>query len=299
MNLSSHCQELIARESALFENEYQQYYLEGETKEKNIGEPFFLHRPGSSRGVLLVHGLMAAPEEVREWGNFLYAQGYTVYAPRMAGHGTSADDLSNRKTEDWQESVDRGHEILKCCCEHIVIAGFSTGAAVALYKVIQQPDAFEGLISISAPLKFKKFSANFASPVNDWNRLLRTLGNRFLDTSFWRKEFVTNHADNPHINYLRCPVNSIVQIKKMMKDVYRGLPSIGIPTLVIHANHDPKVDVQSGRDIFKQVGADTKFYQEIDFHLHGIIRGPVSRAVFNRVGRFLNEGVWVKGQHAA
>jgi carboxylesterase len=289
MSLSPKCLSLINDELTSFEADYQQYYLDGETKPKNIGEPFILHHPSSNKGVLLIHGLMAAPEEVREWAEFLFAQGYTVYAPRMKGHGTSADDLSARQMSEWLVSVNRGHEILKCCCERIVIAGFSTGAAVALHQVIKKPEAFDSLISISAPLKFKKISANFASPVNYWNKLLKAIDNPLLRTNAFRKEFVTNHADNPHINYLRCPVSSIVQIQRLMKEVYKGLPGIQIPTLIIHANRDPKVDIQSSRDIFERIEAGKKYYQEIDFHLHGIIRGPVASKVFDEVASFLDD----------
>jgi len=169
-----------------------------------------------------------------------------------------------------------------------VIAGFSTGAAVALHQVISKPNSFDALVSISAPLKFKKFSANFAGPVNYWNKFLRVFENPLFSTKHWRKEFVTNHADNPHINYLRCPVSSIVEIKALMKQVSSGLADIKIPTLVIHANNDPKVDVQSGRDIFKALNSDNAHYQEIDFHLHGIIRGDISGQVFGEVNDFLS-----------
>ncbi len=279
LSLSDQCQRLLNNEQALFDEEYLHHYLEGETKTKNIGEPYLLHNPKSTRGVLLIHGLMAAPEEVREWAEFLFTKGYTVYAPRMAGHGTSADDLSKRKKHEWIDSVDRGHEILKACCDTVTIAGFSTGGAVALHQVINKPNAFDKLISISAPLKFKKFSSHFAEPVNHWNNL--------VSIKSWKKEFVTNHADNPHINYLRCPVSSIVQIKLMMKEVCEDISSIEIPTLIIHASGDPKIDVQSGRDLFKRIGSNNKRYKEIDFHMHGIVRGDITKQVFSEVDLFL------------
>ncbi|KZY28016.1 hypothetical protein A3749_04670 [Oleiphilus sp. HI0078] len=293
MSLSSKAQCLLEEETSRFINDYQEHFLKGETKPPEIGQPYLLHQPQATQGVLLVHGLMAAPEEVREWADYLYSQGYTVYAPRMDGHGTSADDLSRRKMSEWTAAVNRGHEILKHCCEHIVIAGFSTGAAVALKQVIDKPDAFDALVSISAPLKFKKFSANFAKPVNTWNKVLRQIANPVFDTKKFRKEFVTNHADNPHINYLRCPVSSIVEIKKLMNQVQKGLSSITIPTLVIHADKDPKVDVQSGRDIYKSIHTGNAHYREIDFHLHGIVRGDITKKVFSEVNTFL-DGVYRK-----
>jgi alpha-beta hydrolase superfamily lysophospholipase len=108
---------LLAAETALFIKEYEKSYCSGESKSPEIGMPFFLHAPLSDTGVLLIHGLMAAPEEVREWGQFLHEKGLTVYAPRLSGHGTSSKDLSVRNYHDWLDSVDRGHAILKTCCK--------------------------------------------------------------------------------------------------------------------------------------------------------------------------------------
>ena len=292
IELSTQCQNLLDQELNLFDQEYRQYFLEGETKQKSIGKPYLLHNKSSQHGILLIHGLMAAPEEVREWADYLYSIGYTVYAPRMAGHGTSADDLAQRKASEWIASVDRGHEILKSCCEHISIAGFSTGASVALHQAINKPNAFDTLISISAPLKFKKLSTYFAEPVNFWNQLSyfwdESIPGKLIKTHRLRKEFATNHADNPHINYLRCPVSSIVQIKQLMKGVYDSFSTITIPTLIIHATNDPKVDVQSSRKILKKIQSKNKQYKEIDFYLHGIVRGEIAKQVFQEVGQFLN-----------
>ena len=284
---------MIDQELNLFETEYRQHFLEGESKPQKIGRPYLLHNETAKHGVLLIHGLMAAPEEVREWAEFLYSMGYTVYAVRMAGHGTSAIDLAVREASEWVASVDRGHEILKSCCEHISIAGFSTGASVALYQAIKKPNAFDTLVCISAPLKFKKLSTHFAEPVNAWNHFFQAwdtsiLGN-VAKTEKLRKEFATNHADNPHINYLRCPVHSIVQIKRLMSEVCESFSSISIPTLVIHGTNDPKVDVQSSRKIFARIQSKHKQYKEVDFHLHGIIRGDIAKHVFNEVKSFFNQ----------
>jgi esterase/lipase len=277
------CKDLLEAEHSLFNRDYQAYFLEGETKPQHIGEPFFLRNSSSKTGVLLVHGLMAAPEEVRQWGDFLYAKGYTVYAPRLAGHGTSAIDLSTRHYDQWMESVDRGTAILKTCCEKMVIGGFSTGAGLALYQAIQKPDAFDGVISICAPLKFKGVSANFVEILHAWNLFAGKLGMTRLT-----KVYAQNHPDNPHINYKRCPIQGIVEVKALMKNVYNALSSLGIPSLIIQGKNDPKVDGQSGQKIFRQIRHPHTYYREIDFHLHGIVRGPIAREVFEAVENFLN-----------
>jgi esterase/lipase len=272
---------LVAAESSLFIKEYEKNYSAGESKPLDIGMPFFLHSPESDTGILLIHGLMAAPEEVKEWAIFLHEKGLTVYAPRLSGHGTSSKDLSTRKYNDWLDSVDRGHAILKTCCKKILVAGFSTGAGLALQSVILKPHDFEAVIAVSAPLRFKSFSSRFAELLNGFNFFCNYLGmnNR-------SGEFMTNDADNPHINYLRCPVSAFVQVKKLMKKVSRSLPDILIPTLVIQAKNDPKVAPESGPAIFKLLGTNKKHFSWIDYNMHGIVRGEIAIKVFKEVETF-------------
>jgi esterase/lipase len=273
---------LLASETALFIQEYEKNYSAGESKPPDIGMPFFLHAPLSETGVLLIHGLMAAPAEVREWAQFLHEKGLTVYAPRLAGHGTSSKDLSTRNYHDWMDSVDRGHIILKSCCKKILVAGFSTGAGLALQSVIQQPRDFEAVIAVSAPLRFKSFSSRFAELLNGFNHFCIYWGMGNL-----AREFLPNDADNPHINYLRCPVSAFVQVKKLMKNVRRSLPDISIPAFVLQARSDPKVDPESGPAIFKCLGTDKKHFAWIEYHLHGIVRGEIANDVFKEVESFL------------
>lgn len=273
---------LLAAESDLFMREYKENYAAGESKPKNIGMPFLLRDRESDTGVLLIHGLMAAPEEVRELAQFLHEKGLTVYVPRLSGHGTSSRDLSRRNYHDWLSSVERGHSILKKCCKKIMIAGFSTGAGLALYSVIMKPNDFKAVIAVSAPLRFKRFSSKFAEILNSFNRLCNSSGMK----SF-AMEFMKNDADNPHINYLLCPVSAFVQVKKLMKEVRKSLSDIDIPALVIQAKNDPKVAPQSGPAIFNLLGTDKKHFAWIDYNMHGIVRGKIAGDVFKEVECFL------------
>lgn len=274
---------LLAEELNLFLQEYEKNYKAGESKPREIGMPFLLMAPGSDTGALLIHGLMAAPAEVREWADFLYAGGLTVYAPRLSGHGTSSGDLSTRNAQDWLASVDRGHALLKTCCTKILVAGFSTGAGLALQSVILKPRDFEAVIAVSAPFRFKSFSSRFADLLHGFNLCCLRCGQDRLAV-----EFVKNDADNPHINYLLCPVSSFVQVKKLMRSVRRRLADIQIPALIIQGRHDPKVAPKSGPAIYERLGSHQKRFAWIDFNRHGIVLGPIAREVFKEVESFLS-----------
>jgi len=281
--LSPACRKLLDQEQALFRHEYQKHYLSGETKGPDIGAPYLLHHPGSRDGVLLIHGLMAAPYEVREWAENLYSKGYTVYAPRLAGHGTSAEDLAARNYGDWVDSVERGYGILALCCERVIAAGFSTGGGLALYQAIRHPKRYRAVISVSAPMKFKGLSSKLSEAMERWNRAAG-----ILKLDFLQKPFARNHPDNPEINYHRCPIHAFNQVKTLMRVVHQGLPGISIPVLVVQGNQDPKVSPKAGKLIFDRVRIPEKHYMEIEYPLHGIVRGRIGMTVFSAVNDFLS-----------
>jgi carboxylesterase len=282
--LSPACRKLLDQEQVLFQNEYKKHYLSGETKGPEIGAPFLLHHPTKSRNaVLLIHGLMAAPYEVRQWAENLFSRGYTVYAPRLAGHGTSAEDLASRNYGDWVDSVERGYAILASCCERIVVAGFSTGGGLALHQAILHPERYRAVISVSAPMKFKGLSSLFSEAMEGWNR---TAG--ILRLNSLQKPFARNHPDNPEINYHLCPIHAFNQVKALMRAVYQGLPGISVPVLVVQGNQDPKVSPKAGKVIFDRIRIPEKQYVEIEYPLHGIVRGQIGGCVFNAVNAFLS-----------
>lgn len=274
---------LLDQEQALFQAEYKKHYLSKETKSPEIGAPYLLHPPGSRDGVLLIHGLMAAPYEVRQWADDLFSRGYTVYAPRLAGHGTSADDLATRNYGDWVDSVDRGYRILASFADRIIVAGFSTGAGLALHQAISHPQRYGAVVSVSAPMKFKGLSSFLSGPVVRWNKaaaLLRLDG--------FQKRFAPNHPDNPEINYHRCPIHAFNQVKTLMRKVYQGLPGLFLPALIIQGSRDPKVSPKAGKMIFDRIGGKEKKYVEIAYPLHGIVRGSIGVSVFSAVNDFLS-----------
>ena len=64
---------LVAADLAAFEDAYARHYVPGETKPPEVGRPFLL-RPRRLRprgGVVLAHGFLAAPLEVRALGEAL------------------------------------------------------------------------------------------------------------------------------------------------------------------------------------------------------------------------------------
>jgi esterase/lipase len=276
--------DLAAAELKRFEQDYALHYREGESKPMDVGQPYLLEAPGATTGILLIHGLMAAPLEVRELAEGLNAAGFTVYAPRMVGHGTSADDLANRTHHDWRASVERGYAILRQCCDRAVVAGFSTGAGLALDQAVRHPARYRALIAISAPLVFANPVSHVAGLACLGNRLLKFVGLKNLS-----RDFATNHPDNPDINYHRCPLVSLHQVTLLMLKAYWGLKRLEMPALIVQGDGDPKVAPVSGPALYRRLGSPFKRYIEVRCQQHGIVRGAAAPQTLAAATAFLSD----------
>ncbi len=293
--------EFIERDLELFKKDYQQFYIPEESKPVEIGKPFLLApfsfpfpfpfpfpaaAAGTPRkkGIILVHGYMAAPEEIKPLADFLLKKGYAVYGVRLRGHGTSPEDLAQRSWEEWNESVNRGYVVMKNFVKEMAVIGFSTGSGLALLQAAQKGDKLKGVISINAPLILQDKKSYLSAPIDMVNRLLEKVN---LQSA--QMPFVPNHPENGHINYVRNPVAGVVQLRKLMTIVEKDLKKITIPSLVLQATGDPVVNPKSAKIIFDNIAAQYKEVFFIDSNRHGILRGDESKQLFDKILAFLEE----------
>jgi len=268
----------------IFDKDYQQYYIEGESKPKNIGEPFFLKRFFSRKGIILVHGYMAAPEEIRPLADYLYKNGYNVYGVRLRGHGTAPEDLAIRNWEKWYDSASRAYIIMKNSVKTFSIAGFSMGGGIALLQAANKPGRFAKVISINAPLRLMSIASKFSPLIVGWNKLLTK-----LKVDKWKLEFVKNDPEYPQINYVRNPVSGGYELEKLMRIVENRLGEVTDPALIIQASGDPVVDSTSGQEIFEKLGTKEKQLLRVYANHHGILRGREADEVNAKVLAFLKK----------
>ena len=275
--------ELMQEAVSEFQDDYKAFYIEGETKGIDVGMPFLVKGRSKELGVVLSHGYMAAPMEVKALAEYLGNLGFWVYVPRLKGHGTSPEDLATRSYHDWLTSVEQGYAVMSCICKRIAVGGFSTGAGLAL-EMATRIKNLAGVFAVSAPLRLKDLSARFAPAVDMWNRLMdraHRVGPK--------KEFAENKPENPHINYLRNPISGVKELERLMDDLEPKLPDIQIPALVVQSSGDPIVDPKGSRRIFELIGTSEKEYTLFNFNRHGILLGSGSEKVHKTIGEFVGQ----------
>jgi esterase/lipase len=280
----------IKEDNDLFEQDYANFFKEGESKPIDVGRPFLITPPKFKAGIVLVHGYMAAPLEVRAMAEFFARHGFAVYGVRLRGHGTSPEDLARTPWEEWYESLNRGYAIIKSLTDYIVLGGFSTGGVLALLAAGRKRDKIKAVFSINAPLQLRNYMARFASQLVSMNSLIT----RLRGGQGW--EFIENHPENKHINYTRNPVTGVRELGKAMAAMEGVLKDICVPSLVIQGFRDPLVEPSSGQNIFSQIGTHQKELVVLDAGRHGIINGEGAIEVYDRVERFL---MWTRERENA
>ncbi len=273
---------LLQKARTDFENDYNAYFMENESKPKGIGRSIFLpSNTGADRGVLLIHGYLSTPAEMKGLAQFFNARGYNVHAPRLKGHGTGPENLAVVGYEEWIESAEEGYAVLRHLCDRIFIGGFSTGAGIAL-DLATRVEGLQGVFAVAPPRKLPDSGAYFAPAMDIWNQLMRraNLGNI-------AKEFIRHETENPGIDYLRNPVAGIRQLEKFMDSLEPKLGSITTPVLVVQSRKDPMVNPDGTTRLFKKLGSAIKEFYLLDFDRHGILLGRGAQRVYRIIADFM------------
>lgn len=262
-----------------YEQDLQRAMAAGlEPKPREIGTPFLLDHAGAEVGIVLSHGYLAAPAEVRGLASYLHSAGFTVYCPRLSGHGTVPTQLDTSTWRDWQASYDRGFAILKHRCRHVIVAGFSAGALLALAVAARRAPCVIGCLAINPALHLSSAASRLVPGVMAWNDLLRVLHIRAL-----RHEWVVNRPQYPDVNYTLNPLRAVRELLRLERVVDRRLGDITVPTLVLQADQDPVVDPRFSQRLVERLAADEVDYAPMAFTHHGILRGEGCEVVFERI----------------
>ncbi len=234
-------------------------------------------------GVLLIHGLLASPAELRAYGEYLVKQGYTVLGVRLKGHGTSPHALRDQSWEDWYGCVQRGFNILKVHCPRIFVVGFSTGGTLGLKLAAEYYPEMIGVIAVSVPLKFVNPAFMLVPLLHGTNKLVG-----WVSAFEGVKPFIDNEPEHPSINYRNTPVRALYELRLLIAHLDDLLPKISIPVLIMYGDEDPVVSAKGAPIIMAKLGSKHKQIHAIKSHRHGILMENIG-GTWAVIDGFLNE----------
>jgi esterase/lipase len=246
--------------------------------------PFFIQPEfANGFGVLLIHGLLASPAELRGYGEYLVRQGYTVLGIRLKGHGTSPYALREQSWEDWYGCVQRGFGILKVHCSRIFVIGFSTGGALALKLAAEHYPEMIGVVAVSVPLKFVNPAFMLVPLLHGTNTLVE-----WVSAFEGIKPFIDNEPEHPNVNYRNTPVRALYELRRLMALIEELLPQITQPALILYGDEDPIVSPKGSTIIMDKLGSAYKRIKVIKSQRHGILMENIGDT-WSVIDDFLNE----------
>jgi len=202
---------------------------------------------GNETGILLCHGFNGTPQSVHDVALDLMGSGFTVYAPRLAGHGTDPEDFRRSTRDDWYETVIDGVRLLRERCRHVIIVGQSMGGTLALKAALA--GHVDAIVTINAALSVPGYACHAADGIC-----------RFID-----EDEPDILAEGVHeIVYDKVPTSAIRQLLALIEDVRPHVSRVLVPTYVIHSAVDHVVPPEDSVWLYEQV------------------RGPKARAVLEQ-----------------
>ncbi len=232
------------------------------------GRPYYILPEEGRRdiGVVLVHGFLASPAEMKPLSDKLVAAGHPVYGVRLPGHGTSPVDLRERSWEEWLRIIQRGYETLGTHVDRVCVVGFSTGGALSLIFASEHPPSLAGVVAINAPVKFQNKTMKFVPFLHGVSRLMRWTSS-FEGVVHYR----SNNPEHVRINYRNIPVRGLYELVRMNHVLNHQLDSVHCSCLLMQSTNDPVVVPDSSRILEDGlVNANVK-YVEIESDRHGVV----------------------------
>jgi carboxylesterase len=110
------------------------------------------HQSEGAAGVLALHGFTGNPSSMRGVAHRFAEEGFHVELPRLPGHGTTVEEMTGTRWEDWCAEVLAAADRLRTRADQVVVAGLSMGGALTLWSGLQGL-ANAGLICINPAVR--------------------------------------------------------------------------------------------------------------------------------------------------
>jgi carboxylesterase len=217
-------------------------------------EPFTYH--GSSSGVLVLHGFTGNPSSMRPLGELAAAAGYSVELPRLAGHGTTVQDMISTTWADWSKDAEEAYDTLSARCDRVAVVGLSMGGGLGAHIAEVRPSV-AGCVLINPLVKPPP-------EVLEGLRQLLEAGVETLESigSDIKKEGALEAS------YDATPVAPVLSLFSGIQTVHENLHVISAPILLISSREDHVVTSDNGDDLVAMVsGPIERIWLENSYHV--------------------------------
>lgn len=219
-------------ETTAWINEHRRFVTDNHQQELSYQVPFEIKpKKPNGKGILMIHGFTDSPYNFVDFAHYLADQGFLVRTVVLPGHGTKPEDMLPVNFKDWDRLVDEQTRLLAQDVSEVYLAGFSTGANLAVHEAYENTKV-QGLILISPALSVRTSLVHFVPFVH-----------LFMD---WLRTPEESSGGMTPFRYRTVPLQALETFKESMDSAIlrvSGAP-YDKPVLVFMAEHDSIVNTQ-------------------------------------------------------
>jgi carboxylesterase len=214
--------------------------------------------PGSSMGVLVLHGFTGNPYSMRPLAQRCAEVGYSVDLPRLPGHGTTLQDLVQYRWPDFVEVALASYDELAQRCDKVAVIGLSVGGGLTALIAEERP-AVAGCVFINPMLK---------RPGAELEQGLRDLIDSGLEIMETGPGSDIKKEDTTEAKYEGWPLRALQSVIDGVDVVNAKLSSITAPSLLLSSREDHTVAPDNGDEIVeKSSGPVERNWLEESYHI--------------------------------
>ncbi len=237
-------------------------------------------------GVLLLHGYLGSPFEMKSLSQKIFEEGYSVYVPRYPGHGTSIEDMTTTYGRDWFCAAREAYIELRSQCREVSVIGLSMGAAFAVLLAREFDIGKIGLLSMPAGILNH---AIYLTPI--LKHFKKILYRSDVARTTFNKGINDPEARSRHVGYFEgIPIAQAWELYKIIQQAMAALPFVHGETLIIQSHADDTIPPRSLEHIEHRIGSRHTETLWLDRSNHAITVDYDRELVGNRVLSFLKAG---------
>lgn len=256
-----------------------------------------IHEEGTcKRAILLFHGLTGSPYELKKYGQFLYNNGYDVYADCLPGHGDKVNEIYTVKYTDWLNFSYKKFEDLKSKYDEVFVSGLCLGAVLAIAVAIKFKNEVAGVVSLSTTLFLDGWRLpwySFLIPV-----ALSTMVRFYYSypecephgiKNLKVRNVVKKLLQKGDVGMNDFPMTSIFEMLKVSKFVRHNLSQVNEPILLIHSKEDDLTSVKSAKLVYNKISSTDKNMIILNNSYHMILYDNEKDFVYNKALEFFDK----------
>ena len=265
-----------------------------------------IHNDSKPKGaVLLFHGLTGSPYELKKYGQFLYNNGFDVYAECLPGHGEKFEEIYTVTYHDWLNFGYSKFEELNSKYDNVFVSGLCLGAVLAIAVAMKYGEQVKGVISLSTTL----FLDGWRLP---WYKFLIPIGLSTILRYYYSypecephgiknektRNIVKKLLEKGDVGMNDFPMTGIYELLKLSSFVRKNLAEMSVPILLIHSKEDDLTSTKSAYIVYDNISSKDKDIIILYDSYHMVLYDNEKEFVFDKSLEFINSHLPIQKREA-